>query len=193
MPDSLASPVGQYEPELLLLAPKTGDDPNTLSLVAQFLELGVKLELDAQWRVPTAPPRKLSQYKGCLFPETARAKYDKALDDFYRRGGYLAWCKYYPIGRGTGGVHHFFESYGRDVYFWTIANVMLEGGLTTHDRAFVRTLEQRPVKTMIAECRAAFFAQHGARQIETWRNWGDPAFTQLVASSVAADALHDAE
>ena len=31
---------------------------------------------------------------------------------------------------GISGVHHYYESFGRDLYMYTLANVMLEGGLT---------------------------------------------------------------
>jgi rhamnogalacturonyl hydrolase YesR len=195
MTTQLDSPIGRYEPELLFLAPESGEDLNTLSLVSQFLELGVPIELDAQWRLPVAPPKPLSKYKACLFPETAKAKYDADLDRFYKRGGYVGYFKYYPVtaGPGISGVHHYYESYGRDLYAYTLANVMLEGGLTVGDRGFARLLERRSVGSMIAEYRAQFFARYGKRNIERWGNWGDPAYTQFLSNIVLAEKLKDAE
>src|SRR5690606_29722267 len=101
------SPVGRYQPEVLLLAPEAGEDANTLSLVSQCLELGLSIELDEHWRLPTAPPRDLSAYKACLFPDTARAKYDADLNAFQRAGGFLVYTKYYPTSRSsTLGIDH---------------------------------------------------------------------------------------
>ena len=156
--------------------------------------MGVPIELDENWR-PTAPPKDLSAYKACLFPETAREKYDADLNAFHRAGGYLAYFKYYPVMTGTGvsGVHHYFESYGRDAYFFHSANTILEAGLTVRDRDFLQTLERRSIDSMIVECRADFFSRYGARQIDQWRNWGDPAYTQLLSHRVLAEKLGDAE
>ncbi len=50
-------PVGNYQPQVLLIATESGEDSHTLSLVSQFLELGVPIELDEDWRVPTSPQR----------------------------------------------------------------------------------------------------------------------------------------
>ena len=50
-----------YDPELLLLAPETdGASDNTLSLVSQFLEMGVSIELNEEGKLPTRPPKPLS-------------------------------------------------------------------------------------------------------------------------------------
>ncbi len=194
-PPALASPVGQYAPELLMLAPESGEDLNTRSLVAQFLELGVALELDADWRLPTSPPRDLSAYKACIFPESARSRYDADLDAFYRRGGYLGYFKYYPLS-GTeqaGGIHHYFTSYGRDAYFFHVANVLLECGLAPGNPDFARALESRAVGPMIPESRGLFFARFGKRDLRRWESWGDTAYTQLIANAALASALGDRE
>src|SRR5688500_1203238 len=50
--ESQDSALGEYRPELLLLAPEGGEGLNSLSLVAQFLELGVSIELDENWPLP---------------------------------------------------------------------------------------------------------------------------------------------
>src|SRR5262245_56794367 len=191
----LASPVGQYQPELLMLAPESGEDLNTRSLVAQFLELGVALELDANWRLPTSPPRDLSAYKACIFPESAKPRYDADLDAFYRRGGYLGYFKYYPLAGAeqAGGIHHYFTSYGRDAYFFHVANVLLEGGLTPGDPDFARALEGRSVDLMIPESRELFFARFGKRDLRRWESWGDTAYTQLIANLSLAAAAGDRE
>ena len=188
----LASPVGHYHPELLLLAPESGEDANTRSLLAQFLELGVPVELDARWRLPAVPPRDLSAYKACIFPESARARYDADLDAFYRRGGYLGYFKYYPLAEGDGsGVHHYLVSYGRDAYFYHVANVLLEGGLTVGDPDFGRALAARPVASIVADCRESFFARYGARSLGRWESWGDTAYTYLIANHLLAARLGD--
>jgi hypothetical protein len=191
----LASPVGQYEPEVLMLAPESGDDLNMRSLVAQFLELGVALELDANWRLPTSPPRDLSAYKACIFPESVRSRYDADLDAFYRRGGYLGYFKYYPLS-GTeqaGGIHHYFTTYGRDAYFFHVANVLLEAGLTPGNPEFARALEARAVGPMVPESRELFFGRFGKRDLRRWESWGDTAYTQLIASTTLAAAAGDRE
>jgi rhamnogalacturonyl hydrolase YesR len=189
-----ASPVGRYRPELLLLAPEGGEDANTRSLLAQFLELGVAVELDAGWRLPTVPPRDLSAYKVCIFPESARARYDADLDAFYRGGGYLGYFKYYPLaGAEAGGVHHYLTTYGRDAYFFHVANVLLEGGLGTRDPDFGAALAARPAASMIPDCRALFFGAYGARTIERWEAWGDTTYTQLLAHLLLAAARQDRE
>lgn len=190
--EEFPNPVGRYRPELLLLAPESGEDDNTRSLLAQFLELGVAIELDERWRLPTAPPRDLSVYKACIFPESARAKYDADLDAFYRRGGYLGYFKYYPLTAGEGSdVHHYLVSYGRDAYFYHVANVLLEGGLTVRNPDFARVLEARPIASIVAECREAFFARYGARSLTRWDRWGDTAYTYLIANQFLAWRLGD--
>ena len=88
----LTSPVGRYEPEVLILAPEENpQDANLLSLVSQLLEMGIAFELDENWCVPTHPPKDLSAYKSCIFPETAKAKYDKDIDAYYQGGGVLTF------------------------------------------------------------------------------------------------------
>lgn len=189
---ALTSPVGHYKPELLLLAPETGEDANTLSMVAQLLELGVAIELDENWRLPAAPPKDLSAYKACCFPDSAKAKYDDDLNAFYRNGGFLGYFKYYPAQSDPQmtTVHHFFQSYGRDVYFWTLANVLMEGELTRDDPEFAGTMEARSVGSMIADYRQAMFARYD-RPLETWTNWGDPGYTQFVSNFALAETLKD--
>jgi len=191
---SITSPVSQYKPELLFLAPESGNDPNTLSFVAQLLDLGVAIELDKNWRLPTSPPTDLSPYKACCFPETAKAKYDKDLNAFHANGGFVPHYKYYPVEPADQrqSVPYFYRAYGRDVYFWTLANVMMESGLTTHSSDFVRTLEARPERSMIAEFRDSMFLQYD-RSLERWSNWGDPGYTMLVSSFVLGETLKDTE
>src|SRR5436189_5432838 len=94
---SLTTPRGQYKPEVLILAPaENPQDANLLSLVSQLLEMGIAFELDENWCVPTEPPKDLAAYKSCIFPDTAKAKYDKDLEAYYRGGGFLTFDKYYP-------------------------------------------------------------------------------------------------
>jgi rhamnogalacturonyl hydrolase YesR len=190
----LISPVGQYKPELLFLAPETGECPNTLSFVAQLLDMGIAVELDENWRLPTAPPKDLSAYKACCFPDSAKAKYDNELNTFYRNGGFLPYFKYYPVTADPQmtTVHHFFQSYGRDVYFYSLANVAMEGDLTPYNSDFARTMEARPVHSMIAEYREAMFTRYD-RPLETWSNWGDPGYTQFVSNFTLAETLKDAQ
>lgn len=191
----LTSPVGQYRPELLLLAPEGGEDVNTLSLVAQFLELGVPIELDDNWRLPSEPPQDLSAYKACLFPATARGRYDADLNAVYRAGGYLSTYEYYPTAAqgsepwaGAPG-----EKYGRDANAYHVANTMLEGGLTVRDPDFARTLARRSVSSMVAEYRRLFFARHAGKPYERWEKWGDPAITLFMANLILAEHIGDAE
>ena len=103
-PRAIESPVGHYKAELLLLAPEGGEDANTLSLVAQFLELGVPIELDENWRLPTAPPKDLSAYRACLFPDSSRQRYDSDLNLFYKNGGFLGYFKYYPAASSAAAA-----------------------------------------------------------------------------------------
>jgi hypothetical protein len=192
MHTQLKSPVGQYQPELLVLAPESGDDPNMLSLVSQFLELGVPIELDEGWHLPTKPPKDLSAYKACLFPESARPKYDKDLDKFYEGGGHLIYTKYYPVaaGRNSPADHPYFLTYARDVYFFSMANVILEGGLSTNDPAFRRTMQSRPASSILAEYRNWFFGKYD-RLIERWQSWGDTTYTMFLSNLFLARKLKD--
>src|SRR3989442_413336 len=126
----LTSPVGQYRPEVLILAPEENPlDANLLSLVSQLLEMGIAFELDENWCVPTHPPKDLSAYKSCIFPETAKTKYDKDLDAYYEGGGFLTFDKYYPtatqISRSgfTGSTAAYLNvAWGRDLYFYSLAS-----------------------------------------------------------------------
>lgn len=190
----LTSPVGQYEAELLVLAPEAGEEANTKSLVSQLLGLGVAIELDENWRLPTVPPKELSRYKACLFPESARQKYDAELNAYYRDGGFLGYFKYFPVDTPTiQGVHNFLITYGRDVHFWTIANKMLEGDLTVQHPDFVRTLQRRSVDSMIAEYRARYFERYGQRNRAVWSNWGDIGYSEFLVNIRLADRLQDSE
>jgi rhamnogalacturonyl hydrolase YesR len=192
---SLESPVGQYKPQLLLLAPESGEDANSLSLLAQFLEMGVPVELDADWRLPAAPPRDLSAYRACLFPESARRRYDADLDAFYRKGGFLGYFKYYPLAGGGGAQPReldFMQRHGRDLYFFHMASVMVEGGLDLAEPDFGRVLGSRSVRSMLAEYRRGFLARFD-RPGERWTMFGDPAYTLLQSNFVLAEKLQDAQ
>src|ERR1051325_10613324 len=129
MTNPLGSPVGHYNPQVLLLAPEGGEDPFTKSLLAQFLQLGVAVELDEHWHLPTKPPRDLSTYKVCCFPSTA-TKYEADLNAFFRGGGFLPFTQYYPVETQAdrNQVHPYPLLYSRDVYAWALANSLLEGG-----------------------------------------------------------------
>lgn len=194
----LISPVGHYNPELLVLAPEEDpDDPNLRSLVSQLLELGIPFELDEHWRVPRTPPRDLSAYKACLFPETARAKYDKDLDVYYSRGGYLIFDKYYPVSFQTaktgftgGTAAYLYGAWGRDLYFYSIANSLLESGVTLDNPDFRQTFERRPVGPMLDECRNFFMTRCQASK-GPWRSWGDPTYTTFLANLDAGKKLGD--
>jgi len=193
--EGLSSPVGRYKPELLLLAPEGGEDLNTLSFTAQCIELGLAIELDEHWRLPTAPPKELSSYKVCIFPETARAMYDRDLNAFHRDGGFVPYFKYYPLqlGGDMQSVHHYLQSYGRDVYFWTLANVAIEGGLTPQHPDFVRTMESRSARSILQEYRDGVFAKYAARSMKVWTSWGDPQVTFFLSNFAAARLARDEE
>src|SRR4029434_4582437 len=108
-------------------------------------ELGVPFDLDKDWHLTTSPPRDLSAYKACVFPETARDKYDTDLRCFERAGGFVPYMRYYPVrpGAEVSEPHGYIVRHGRDVYFFHMANLTLEGGLTPLARDFARTLESR--------------------------------------------------
>lgn len=189
-------PVGLYQPEVLMLAPDGGEDPNTLSLVAQLLELGVALELDERWRLPTRPPRDLSAYKVCLFPETARDRYDRDLDAFRRGGGFLPYYKYYPVtaGPSSANVHYkFFESFGRDAYCYHAANCLLEGGVRPANPDFARAMEFRPNAAILADVRDQFFRRFGDVAMGKWTDWKDPDCIHLYVNLTCAERSRDAE
>jgi len=196
----LRSPAGEYRPEVLVLAPEENlQDANLLSLVSQLLEMGIAFELDENWCVPTRPPKELSAYKTCLFPETTKAKYDKDLDAFYRAGGILTFDKYYPTaaqisksGFTSGTAAYLNVAWGRDLYFYSLASFLLEAGVTLHHLQFRQTLERRPTHELLDECRQQFFARAGNHE-GPWRDWGDPAWTMFLSGIAAARVRKDDE
>jgi rhamnogalacturonyl hydrolase YesR len=200
MSDSSPNPVGTFDAELLLLAPEENpDDGNLFSLVSQLLELGIRFVLDEHGRVPTRPPKELAAYKACLFPEPARAKYDAALDDYYRRGGFLCFDKYYPTAAQTSQAgftsttaSYLHMAWGRDLYFYSLASYLLEAGVTLNEPRFRHALEQRSTQQMLDECRGAFLTKARAHK-GPWRDWGDPAWTQFLANLAAARVRKDDE
>lgn len=197
---SLTTPVGQYRPEVLVLAPEENPlDGNLLSLVSALLELGIPFELDEHWHAPTKPSRELTAYKSCLFPETAKEKHDRDLDAYYKGGGFLCFDKYYPTAAQTsrtgftaGAASYLHMAWGRDLYCYSMASYFLEAGVTTHDPDFRRTLERRSTRQMLNECRDSFLARARSHK-GPWRAWGDPAWTDFLANIAAARALADAE
>lgn len=191
MAESVLNPVGQYEPELLLLAPESGEDAYVLSLVAQLLELGVAFELDADWRLPKSPPRDLSAYKACLFPESAEAKHGRDLDAFGRAGGFVPRTRFYP--EAPEGIGDAMSFCGRDMWFWHVAQGVLEGGLRTNHPGFAATLAARPAEGIAADMRDSYFQQYGAEREVPWRAWGDPTYTQAISNLMLAEAAQDGE
>lgn len=193
----LASPVGQYNPEVLFLAPESGEDGNTLSLVSQLMELGIAFELDDHWRLPTAPPSDLSAYKACLFPETAKAEYDRDLDAFQRSGGFLPYFKYYPIDpSGVFAVDHnvnHYQYHGRDIFCFDMANILLQGGVTPTNPEFVRVLEARPHASILADVKAEFFRRFADRPGKPWKEWKDPDVLFLTNNLLSAPLAGDTE
>lgn len=191
---SLQTPTGNYRPQVLMLAPQDDDDPNCLSLISQFLEMGVPVDLDENWRLPKSPPRDLSYYKACIFPESAREKYDADLDAFSGAGGYVPYCRYYPEDDGaTLTIHHYFKTYARDVYFFGIANVVAEGA-STEDADFRRTLRCRSAENIIADYRDTIALPwigkaHALK--EAYTNWGDPTYTFLRGNYFVARNIQD--
>ncbi|MBI4024959.1 MAG: glycoside hydrolase family 88 protein [Verrucomicrobia bacterium] len=174
---TLESPVGSYQPQVLLMAPESGEDAHTLSLASQFFELGVPIELDEQWRAPTSPPKDLSAYKTCLVPASSKPRYDRDLDAFARRGGYL-YRKYYPDAPDTSGIAipHLI-AYGRDVYFYGFAQACLTAGLTLNDPDFLAALRQRSHASLLNVYRQRIAEQDGA-QNGPLPNWGDRIYTR---------------
>lgn len=169
-----------------MLAPPGGEDANTLSLVSQLLSLGVAFELDENWRLPTRPPRDLSQYKACLFPETARAEYDRELNAFYQDGGHLSGFKYYPVSP-PGEPESYLVRQARDAHFYNVANMILQGGLRCDHPDFARTLQRRTTASMTAECRQSFFNSYGERDPNARISYGDTTYTQLLAHQMLAE------
>ena len=188
----LDSPRGQYVPEALVLAPETGEDEHTLALVSQLLDLGVAIELTDDWRLPTVPPRDLNAYRVCLFPDTAADTYERDLAAFARNGGFLPHSRYYPTRNApvAEGMHHFLQGYGRDAYFWHIANSILEGGLTTASADFTTTLKRRRTTSLMAEVRAEFVHRYSGGR-GPWMSWGDPIYTRSITHLLLAAAVAD--
>lgn len=188
-------PAGAYEAQVLLLAPETGEDDYTLSLLAQFLEMGIAIELDENWRLPKTPPKDLSAYRACLLPESAREKYDGDLEAYLRGGGFVPYFRYYPERAKNlphRGVHHYLESFGRDAYMFHAANVTIEAGVDLYEPNFAQVMMNRDESGMIDEYRS--------RYINDYRNasgpatsWGDPQYTQTVANFILNQRLDDPE
>jgi len=99
------NPIGKYKPEFLLLAPSHGESATTLSLISQCLELGMPIELDRHWRVPTVPPGDLSAYMGLLLPESFQKEFPEEAKSLLRRTNYAYNVVYYPVEQeGTRGL-----------------------------------------------------------------------------------------
>ena len=192
MTTQLTSPVGSYEPQVLMLAPPDGECLNTLSLAAQFIEMGIAIELDENWRLPTAPPKDLSNYRACIFPDhpDVVARYEKDLEAYNQAGGFVPYLRYYPV-QTTGG-HFGMLRLGRDVFMFTLANLLIEAGVDSPSADFQHTLRSRDVRSMLAEYRAQYMhTQAGAG--DKWTNWGDPGYTQLLTNFHLAESLSDDE
>jgi hypothetical protein len=191
----IASPVGHYKPEVLVLAPDSGEDGNTLSLVSQMLELGIAFDLDENWRLPTAPPKDLSAYKACLFPDTAKARYDKDLNAFHRAGGFLPYFKYFPTDpSGAFAVDHCvndFQYHGRDIFTFHMASMLVQADITCPHPDFGHALERRPHDSILADLRAQFFARMGQQLGKPWTIWKDPDYLYLYVNMIAATATGD--
>lgn len=177
-----------------MLAPEGGEDRNVLSLVAQLLELGVAIELTDDWRLPTEPPRELSYYKACLFPETAKEKYDADLNAFERGGGFIPYYKYYPVtsGDSMSGVHYFVDSFGRDVYMWHCANAIVEAEITLHSPDFAAAMASRPHASIAADFFQHIDARHGSSTGKPWTDWKDPDYIYLTNHTLLAEQSGDA-
>lgn len=193
----LQSPVGQYCPQVLMLAPEKGDDPNCLSLVSQFLEMGVPIELDENWRLPTSPPRDLSFYKACIFPESSREKYDAELDAFSAAGGYVPYFRYYPDedDASAWNIHGYMKTYGRDDYFFHAANTVAEGA-STGDADFRQALRARSVKNIVTDYRETIalpWVRKAQFVNEAFTSWGDPTYTFVLGNYYLARTIGDAE
>lgn len=195
MTNTQPSPQSSYRPQVLMLAPESGEDRNVLSLLAQLLELGVAVDFMDDWRLPTEPPRDLSQYQACLFPETARDRYDADVDTFERAGGFLPYYKYYPVmsGDSMSGVHYFVDSFGRDAYMWHCANVLIEAGLDLHAPDFAAAMASRDNASIAADFRDHFMARHGDQADQPWTDWKDPDYIYLTNHTLLADRSGDAD
>lgn len=192
----LLSPTNHYRPEVLLLAPEAGEDANTLSLVAQCLELGLSIELDEHWRLPTTPPRDLTAYKTCLFPDSARARYDADLTAYQRAGGFLIYTKYYPVSRSDPlGIDHCVnpvEFQGRDILMFHLASMLLQAGLTQHDPDFTATMRARPLLSILNDQQAAARERFANLSHQRWSQWKDPDCIFLLVNLINAVHTGDA-
>lgn len=177
-----------------MLAPEGGEEPNCLSLVSQFLEMGVPIELDENWRLPKSPPRDLSYYRTCIFPESLREKYDSHLDAFSAAGGYLPYFRYYPEDDGSAwNIHGYLKSYGRDDYFFHVANVVAEGA-SMEDDDFRRTLRCRSTENIISDYRETIalpWVRKAQAVKEAFTSWGDPTYTYLRGNYFLARNIKD--
>ncbi|MBI4024966.1 MAG: glycoside hydrolase family 88 protein [Verrucomicrobia bacterium] len=189
--NSSDSPVGKYQPQLLLLAPEGGDDAHSRTLASHFLELGVPIELTDKWLLPTTPPRDLNQYRACLFPQSSKSRYDRDLDAFARNGGFVCELKYYPEEAQVPALDiAFFNSFGRDVYCYTMVQDYLLGGLTLNDPDFLNTLRRRSNGSLLDLYRQ-LIAKTDAGQSGPLPNWGDRVYTRGCADSVLARLTRD--
>src|SRR5688572_614911 len=146
--NSPESPVGKYQPEFLLLAPSKGESATTLSLISQCLELGLPIELDSNWRVPTTPPKDLSSYKGLLLPESFQKESPNEAKGLLGRTNYAYNVVYYPVEQ-EGTPWSPFERIGRDLYAWHHVSTMLvynnPVSAKINRQDFRRTLQERSV------------------------------------------------
>lgn len=185
------SPRGHYQPQVLLLAPETGDDAHSRSLASHFLELGVPIELTDDWLLPSAPPRDLNQYRVCLFPQSSKPRYDRDLNAFARDGGHLVQTKYYPDAAQVPSVDiSHFIAYGRDVYLYGLAQSCTEHGLTLNDPAFLATLQRRPNTSMLANYQRRV-TELDAVQTGPLPSWGDRVFTRAWTDIALARHTRD--
>jgi|GEM_PF-2609464 len=190
--EATASPVGAYEPEVLILAPEDGEDSNTLSLVSQCLELGIAIELDENWRLPTQPPRDLSAYKACLFPDSSKSKYDADLNAFQNQGGFLVYSKYYPVSQaGTFGQDHCVdpvEFHGRDILMFHYANMLLQAPISQRNPEFVRAMRLRPLASILDDQHAVAKSRYEENSDQPWSQWKDPDCFFLEVNRICSDA-----
>ncbi len=190
-----ASPVGRYRPQVLVLAPPEREDGNTLSLAAQLLELGVAVELDAQWHLPRVPPRDLSAYQACLFPESVKAQYDHDLNAFIRGGGFVPYMKYFPVDPAPlHQVDHAVNPvsfHGRDVMMQHIGAMVLQAAVTEHEPDFLHTLAHRPLRSIAADICADSQTRYAPYRTQPWDHWSDPDAFALLSRTLGALAAGD--
>lgn len=187
------TPVGQYQPEFLLLAPSGGESATTLSLVSQCLELGLPIELDHNWRVPTVPPKDLSAYRGLMLPETFQKEYPAEATSLLRHPNYAYNVVYYPVEQ-PGTPWSPFERIGRDLYAWNAVSTMSiynnPASARSNRREFRWTLQQRTVRSLARDARQSYFQNFDSYSRGS-RKWGDPVYTLLKASVRLAKVLQD--